>query len=251
MSIRQEIRSIMQRDPAAKNWIEVILCYPSLHALLIYRMNNWIWTRLRLRLIARIFSQIGRFLTGIEIHPGATIGKNCFIDHGAGVVIGETTVIGDNVTLYQSVTLGGVRPAEMEENSHINIQRHPTLKNGVIVGAGAKILGNITIGEHARVGANAVVLGDVVPYATVVGIPAVMVRINEPDAQGFSAYGFDEDIDCEDCVESLIEIKKDMQRYRERIRKLEKCIADNAVKKSPTKKSPAKKASSAKTSPKS
>ena len=230
MSIRQEIQSIMERDPAAKSWLEVVLCYPSFHALLLYRLNHWLWTRLRFRILARMLSQIVRFFTSIEIHPGATIGKNLFIDHGSGVVIGETTVIGNNVTLYQSVTLGGVRPSDQAEDV-VNPKRHPTLCDGVIVGAGAKILGNITIGENARVGANAVVLGDVIPHATVVGIPAVVVRINKECAEDFSPYGCDGDEDCIEVVESLIEIRKDIEKYRLRIRELEKTLAKTLEKK--------------------
>ncbi len=248
MSIRQEIHSIMQRDPAAKSWLEVILCYPSFHALLWYRLNHWLWTRVRFRIIARMLSQIAQFFTGIEIHPGALIGKNLFIDHGTGVVIGETTVIGDNVTLYQSVTLGGVRPSEQAGNV-ANPKRHPTLCDGVVVGAGAKILGNITIGENARVGANAVVLGDVIPHATVVGVPAVVVRVNDTAVDDFMPYGCDDDVDCEQCVESLIEIRKEMEKYRNRIRQLEKSLLAKKAssKKTTAKKTTAKKASAKKT----
>lgn len=161
--LRSDIDSMMARDPAARSRLEVILCYPGFHALFFYRLGHAAWTGGFL-LLARWLTQLGRFLTGIEIHPGAQIGSRFFIDHGMGVVIGETAVIGDDVTLYQGVTLGGT--------SLKGGKRHPTLMNKVIVGAGAQVLGPITVGEGARVGANAVVLKDVPAAATMVGIPA-------------------------------------------------------------------------------
>jgi serine O-acetyltransferase len=161
--LRSDIDSMMARDPAARSRLEVVLCYPGFHALFFYRLGNAAWTRGFL-LLGRWLTQVGRFLTGIEIHPGAQIGRRLFIDHGMGVVIGETAVIGDDVTLYQGVTLGGT--------SLNGGKRHPTLMNRVIVGAGAQVLGPITVGEGARVGANAVVLKDVAAAATMVGIPA-------------------------------------------------------------------------------
>jgi serine O-acetyltransferase len=161
--LRSDIDSMMARDPAARSRLEVVLCYPGFHALFFYRLGHAAWTRGFL-LLGRWLTQLGRFLTGIEIHPGAQIGHRFFIDHGMGVVIGETAVIGDDVTLYQGVTLGGT--------SLKGGKRHPTLMNKVIVGAGAQVLGPITVGEGARVGANAVVLKDVPAAATMVGIPA-------------------------------------------------------------------------------
>jgi serine O-acetyltransferase len=161
--LRSDIDSMMARDPAARSRLEVVLCYPGFHALFFYRLGHAAWARGFL-LLARWLTQLGRFLTGIEIHPGAQIGRRFFIDHGMGVVIGETAVIGDDVTLYQGVTLGGT--------SLKGGKRHPTLMNKVIVGAGAQVLGPITVGEGARVGANAVVLKDVPAAATMVGIPA-------------------------------------------------------------------------------
>ncbi|HEU0071328.1 MAG TPA: serine O-acetyltransferase [Alphaproteobacteria bacterium] len=161
--LRSDIDSMMARDPAARSRLEVVLCYPGFHALFFYRLGHAAWSRGFL-LLGRWLTQIGRWLTGIEIHPGAQIGRRFFIDHGMGVVIGETAVIGDDVTLYQGVTLGGT--------SLKGGKRHPTLSNKVIVGAGAQVLGPITVGEGARVGANAVVLKDVPPGATMVGIPA-------------------------------------------------------------------------------
>ena len=161
--IIEEIKSIFERDPAARNAPEVILCYPGFQAVLIYRLSNIMW-KAKLKLIARITANIGRIITGIEIHPAAKIGKKLFIDHGIGVVIGETAVIGDGCTLYHGVTLGGV--------SWKKGKRHPTLGDKVIIGAGAKVLGPITIGNGSKIGSNAVVLEDVPDKTTVVGIPA-------------------------------------------------------------------------------
>ena len=158
-NIRQDIKVIFERDPAAKSVLEVILCYPGFHAILLHRIAHSFY-KLNLVLIARIISQINRFLTGIEIHPGAKIGKGFFIDHGMGVVIGETTEIGDNVTLYQGVTLGGTGKEKGK--------RHPTLGDNIVVGSGAKILGPVKIGDNAKIGAGAVVLKDVPPNSTVV-----------------------------------------------------------------------------------
>jgi len=165
---REEVQAAFERDPAATNFFEVVLTYSGLHALIIHRITHqlYLW---KIPFFPRFLSQLGRSLTGIEIHPGATIGKRCFIDHGMGVVIGETTEMGDEVTLFQGVTLGGTGKERGK--------RHPTLKNNVVVGAGAKILGNITIGEHTQVGANAVVIRDVPSHSTVVGIPGRVVKV--------------------------------------------------------------------------
>jgi serine O-acetyltransferase len=186
--IQEYIDSFMARDPAARSRFEVILCYPGLHAVAIYHVSHALWRR-RFFLLARLVSQIGRALTGIEIHPGAKIGKRLFIDHGIGVVIGETSEIGDDVTLYQGVTLGGIAPS-VDSHTQVNVKRHPTLRNDVIIGSGAQILGGITVGEGARVGANAVVSRDVPPGVTAVGIPAqpVMPR-DRLAAARFVAYG--------------------------------------------------------------
>ena len=186
--IQEYIDSFMARDPAARSRFEVALCYPGLHAVAIYHVSHALWRR-RFFLLARLISQIGRFFTGIEIHPGATIGKRLFIDHGIGVVIGETSEIGDDVTLYQGVTLGGIAPS-IDSHNQVNVKRHPTLRNGVIVGSGAQVLGGIIVGEGARVGANAVVSRDVPPGVTAVGIPAhpVMPR-DRLTAARFVAYG--------------------------------------------------------------
>jgi serine O-acetyltransferase len=168
-TIREDIRSVLDRDPAASSWLMVVLCYPGLHAVWMHRLTAPLW-RAKFRLIARLLSQWARLLTGIEIHPGATIGRRVFIDHGAGVVIGETAIVGDDVTLYQGVTLGGT--------GHERGKRHPTLRDGVFAGSNAQILGDICIGENSRVGAGSVVLRDVPPNSTVVGVPGHIVYQN-------------------------------------------------------------------------
>ena len=180
--IREDIRVIMERDPAARSRVEVFFCYPGFHAILFYRAAHWAWDS-GLKFLGRFISHIGRILTGIEIHPSAKIGRRVFIDHGMGCVIGQTAEVGDDVTLYHGVTLGGVT-LEKEK-------RHPTIGNRVVVGAGAQVLGPVTVGEGALIGANAVVLSDVPPGVTMVGIPAKQVaprdRSGTPD--GFVAYG--------------------------------------------------------------
>ncbi|MBF0184698.1 MAG: serine O-acetyltransferase [Magnetococcales bacterium] len=180
---REDLQAVFHRDPAARTVLEVLICYPGMHALLGYRLTHWLWEH-RFRFTARFLSQFFRFISGIEIHPGAKIGKGFFIDHGMGVVIGETAEIGDNVTMYHGVTLGGT--------SWDKGKRHPTLGDNVIVGAGAKILGPITIGANARVGSNAVVVKDVPPGSTVVGIPGRIVVNHGPVADHpliFPVYG--------------------------------------------------------------
>ncbi len=184
--IIREIDGMIERDPAARSRIEVALCYPSLHAILVYRLTNKMWLR-GWRLLPRFMSQFARWFTGIEIHPGATIGEKLFIDHGMGVVIGETAEIGNQVTLYHDVTLGGVSPSENSDGQRCT-KRHPTLNDNVVVGSGAQILGPINVGQCARVGANAVVIKDVPERATVVGIPAKVVSRAGSDT-GFAPYG--------------------------------------------------------------
>lgn len=161
--IRRDIRVIFERDPAAKSVMEIIFCYPGFHALFFYRISHWLW-RHNLLFAGRFISHIGRIVTGIEIHPGAKIGEGFFIDHGMGVVIGETTEIGENCTVYQDVTLGGI--------SLKKEKRHPTLQDNIIVGAGAKILGPVTIGYNSKIGAGSVVLDEIPPNSTVIGVPA-------------------------------------------------------------------------------
>jgi serine O-acetyltransferase len=167
--IREDIGSVMERDPAASSRLMVVLCYPGLWAVWWHRITAALW-RARWKLLARVLSQVARFCTGIEIHPGATIGRRVFIDHGSGVVVGETAIVGNDVTLYQGVTLGGT--------GHERGKRHPTVLDGVFVGSSAQILGNICIGENSRVGAGSVVLQDVPPNSTVVGVPAHIVYQN-------------------------------------------------------------------------
>ena len=177
--------SIIKRDPAARNKISVMLTYPGVKSVFFHLISNKLWN-LKLFLIARIISQFSRFLTGIEIHPNAKIGKNLFIDHGMGVVIGETSEISDDVTIYHGVTLGGISPAE-KSNEQRNIKRHPTIMNNVIIGSGAQILGPVLIGKCARIGANTVILKDVPEHATMVGNPAKNVSINQDSS--FKPYG--------------------------------------------------------------
>lgn len=168
-SIREDIAAVFERDPAARSYLEVLLCYPGLHALWFHRINHWLWTH-NLRLLARWLSQWARFFTAIEIHPGAQIGHRLFIDHGMGVVVGETSIVGDDVTLYQGVTLGGTGKEKGK--------RHPTLGNGVVVGTGAKVLGNIVVGDNCRVGAGSVVLRSIPENSTIVGVPGHIVLRN-------------------------------------------------------------------------
>lgn len=179
---REDVASVFQRDPAARNMLEVLLTYPGVHAVIWYRIANKLWNG-GWRFSARMLSFIARWLSNVDIHPGATIGRRFFIDHGAGVVIGETSVIGDDVTLYHGVTLGGT--------SWNKGKRHPTLGNGVMVGAGAKILGNILVGDNSRVGANSVVVEAVPPGCTVVGIPGKVVKLRE--AGTLNPFGVDLD----------------------------------------------------------
>lgn len=180
-NLLEEIDAILARDPAARSRLEVILAYPGFHAVRLHRLSHWLWGY-KFYLLGRLLSQFGRFLTGIEIHPGAKIGRRFFVDHGMGVVIGETSKIGDDVTLYHSVTLGGTLTGKGK--------RHPTLQDRVIVGSGAQILGPVTIGEGARVGSNAVVLKDVPAGVTMVGVPARIVAARETSQpNAFCAYG--------------------------------------------------------------
>jgi len=171
-SLRNDIKAVFEHDPAANNTVEIILAYPGFHARQFHRLAHTLFTW-HIPVLPRLISHIGRFITGIEIHPGAKIGEGFFIDHGMGVVIGETSEIGDNVTLYQGVTLGGT--------SHQHKKRHPTLGDNVVVGVGAELIGDITIGENAKVGAGSVVISSVPANATVVGVPGRVVAIRNPD----------------------------------------------------------------------
>ena len=167
--IREDVRSIFERDPAARSWLEVLFCYPGLWAVWFYRVSHALWSA-KLFLPARCLSQLARFFTGVDIHPGAQLGRRLFIDHATGVVIGETAIVGDDVTMYQGVTLGGTGKQHGK--------RHPTVCDGVFIGNNANVLGNITVGENSRVGAGSVVLSDVPPNSTVVGVPAHIVYRN-------------------------------------------------------------------------
>ena len=181
------LQSVIDRDPAAKSKLSVVLTYPGVKAVLFHQFAHF-FSVAKFDLIARIISQSSRFLTGIEIHPKAKIGKNLFIDHGMGVVIGETSEIGNNVTIYHGVTLGGISPS-IDSDKQRDVKRHPTLKNNVVVGSGAQILGPISIGENAKVGANAVVTKDVPDNAVMVGIPAKNVGTVSPADKTFAPYG--------------------------------------------------------------
>jgi len=168
-SVREDIAAVFESDPAARSYLEVLLCYPGLHALWAYRINHWFWIH-DLRLLARWLSQVSRWFTGIEIHPGAQIGHQLFIDHGMAVVIGETSIVGDRVVMYQGVTVGGTGKEKGK--------RHPTIGNDVIIGSGAKVLGNITVGNNCRVGAGSVVLRSIPDNSTIVGVPGHIVLRN-------------------------------------------------------------------------
>jgi serine O-acetyltransferase len=191
---REDIRSVFERDPAARNSFEILTAYPGIHAVIFHRLSHRLW-KMGLKWLARVLSNVARLFTGIEIHPGAVIGRRFFIDHGMGVVIGETAVIGDDCTLYHGVTLGGT--------SWEKGKRHPTLSNNVVVGAGAKVLGPILVGEGARIGSNAVVVKDVPPDATVVGVPGKLITPQQREEGGhreaiakkigFDAYGATKD----------------------------------------------------------
>ena len=215
--LRENIQCVFDRDPAARNTLEVLTAYPGLHALTAHRFNHWLWSH-GLKWLARVLSHLSRWLTGIEIHPGAQIGRRFFIDHGMGVVIGETTIIGDDCTLYHGVTLGGT--------SWSAGKRHPTLGNDVVVGAGAKILGPIDIGDDSRVGSNAVVLKDVPAGATVVGIPGRIINSTPDEVNarreamakklGFDAYGATQDMP-DPIVQSINKMLDHMHHVDERI----------------------------------
>lgn len=225
--LREDIDSILQRDPAARSRWEVLTCYPGLHALWLHRLAHFLWTK-RWRWLARFLSHLTRWLTGIEIHPGATIGRRVFIDHGMGVVIGETAEVGDDCTIYQGVTLGGT-------SLYRGVKRHPTLEAGVVVGAGAKVLGGFTVGAGAKIGSNAVVVKPVPAGATAVG---TLARILEPEKEesrdearrrkaeeiGFTAYGLTKDLDdpLAKALHALLDhaVESD-RRFAELVRRLE------------------------------
>ena len=205
--IREDVATVLERDPAAKSRLEVFLCYSGLHALWFYRINHWLWNR-GFFLLGRWLSQCARFLTGIEVHPGARIGRRLFIDHGMGVVIGETTIIGDDVTMYQGVTLGGTG----KEHG----KRHPTIGDNVVIGGGAKILGNVTVGKNCRIGAGSVVLRNVPDDSTVVGVPGHIVFRN-----GKRVVITDPKQINDPLSEALAAVATEVNKLRERVHKLE------------------------------
>lgn len=228
-TLNEEINSVFRRDPAAKTRLEVILCYPGFHALLFYRASHWLWKH-EVKLLARWLSSMARWFTGIEIHPGATIGKNFFIDHGMGVVIGETASIGNNVTMYHGVTLGGVSPQDSAKGAC----RHPQIGDDVIMGSGAQLLGSIIVGNGARIGSNAVVVKDVPPAAIMVGVPArnVSKSVEEAGAQ-FTAYGVDAAHLPDVVMKNFDEMEKVIRDLTQRIAELEaqnKGLEDTAKK---------------------
>ncbi|MES1257242.1 MAG: serine O-acetyltransferase [Acidobacteriota bacterium] len=204
-AIREQIETIFREDPAATSVLEIVLCYPGFHAILFHRFAHWLY-QARVPIAPRFISQISRFLTGIEIHPGATIGRRFFIDHGMGVVIGATTEIGDDVLLYQGVTLGGTGNEQGK--------RHPTLGNNVVVGTGAKVLGGIRIGNHVKIGAGSVVVHSVPDNSTVVGIPGRVVRFRAP--QGVLEHGMLPDPEAQE----MNELKQRVESLEAQLRKL-------------------------------
>lgn len=209
-TIKADYNAIFERDPAARSKIEAVLCYPGFHALLFHRISHWLWKK-RLKLLARVLSHISRFLTGIEIHPGATIGKGVFIDHGMGVVIGETAEVGDRVTLYHQVTLGGV--------SLKKEKRHPTLEKNVVVGAGAKILGPFVVGEGSKIGANSVVVRPVPSDSTVVGVPGRTVKKRTIRVQGVD---LDHHLLPDPVLEVIHSLSEEIEELRKEIEELKK-----------------------------
>ena len=217
MSLLSDARSMREKDPAARSLAEVLLLYPGFHALVFYRAAHFFYQKRRF-FIARLISQWGRGFTGIEIHPGATIGSGLFIDHGSGVVIGETAEIGNNVTMYHDVTLGGT--TVFNEKGKVMTKRHPTIGNNVIIGSGAQILGPITIGNNVKVGSNAVVLKDVAANMTVVGVPAHHSQQNKDEKKRFEAYGVTAQIKdpiaekIEKLSEEIIKLQKEINELK-------------------------------------
>lgn len=206
---REDLSVVFKRDPAARNYIEIMLVYPGIHALIIHRFSHMLW-KLKLKHISRLLAYVSRVITGIEIHPGATIGNRFFIDHGMGVVIGETAVIGDDCTLYHGVTLGGTTWKKGK--------RHPTLGDNVVIGAGAQVLGPINVGKNSKIGSNAVVVNDIPNDSTAVGIPAKIIESNE-NKNKFSAYAVEKN-DKDPVFQSIDEIFETLQKQEKEIIKL-------------------------------
>ena len=217
-TVKADYNAIFERDPAVRSKLEAVLCYPGFHAILMHRIAHFLWNR-NLKFLARFVSHISRFLTGIEIHPGAKIGKGFFIDHGMGVVIGETAEIGDNVTLYHQVTLGGV--------SLKKEKRHPTLKSNVVVGAGAKILGPFVVGENSKIGANSVVVKEVPPNSTVVGIPGKVVKKKKINVMGVD---LDHHLLPDPVLEAIQAMQKEIEELRREVELLKSQLEENPLK---------------------
>ena len=224
--LREDVASVFERDPAARSTWEVLTCYPGLHAIWIHRCSHWFWTH-GLRWVGRFTSHLGRWLTGIEIHPAVVVGRRVFIDHGMGVVVGETAEIGDDRTIYQGVTLGGT-------SLYRGTKRHPTLGKNVVVSAGAKVLGGFTVGDDAKIGSNAVVLKEVPAGATVVGVPGRIVEQSEREKgkAHFAAYGVvpgQEDPyvkTLQSLVEHAQELEQTVSALTEKVRRMEKALAE-------------------------
>lgn len=219
-TLREDIQAFLTRDPAARSGFEVVILYQGFHALVFYRLAHMFWN-IGWCFIGRLISQFGRLFTGIEIHPGASIGQRFVIDHGAGVVIGETSIIGDDVTLYHDVTLGGVAPS-IDSVAQVGQKRHPTLKNGTIIGSGAQILGPITIGDNVRIGANAVVTTNIPGGVTAVGIPARVVMPKDRSIQQeFRAYATSEEGQPDPVAETIDTLRRQVTLLLERVGELE------------------------------
>ncbi len=227
--ILSDLKAARHRDPAANSYLEIILTYSSFHAVIAYRLSHFLW-KIKLKLIARFVSNIFRIITSIEIHPGARIDESFFIDHGAGLVIGETALLGKNITMYQQVTLGGISPSINSKNQ-AKTKRHPTLKDGVIVGSGAQILGPISIGKNARIGSNAVVLKDVPDNETFIGVPARKVnKVNVPG--NFNPYGIVEGKIDDPNKKSIIALLNEFYELERKISSIESDIDYLAKKRS-------------------
>ena len=219
--IHSDLTAAMKRDPAARHYLEIIFTYSGFHATFIHRICNLLW-RLKLKFIARLLSSISRILTSIEIHPAAKIDEGFFIDHGAGLVIGETTIIGKNVTIYQQTTLGGLSPS-VDSDSQRNVKRHPTIKDNVIVGSGAQILGPVVIGKNSRIGANAVVLKDVPENITYVGVPARKIESTNLK-ESFNPYGISKGIIDDPNKKSIHALFKEIHTLNQKVDDLKKQV---------------------------
>ena len=212
--ILKDIDAVIARDPATGSRLEAILCSSGLHAILFHRLNHYLWKK-NFKLTARILSQFSRFLTGIEIHPGARVGKGFFIDHGMGVVIGETAEIGNNVTLYHDVTLGGT--TVFSHKGKVMTKRHPTIGNNVIIGSGAQVLGPINIGNNVKIGSNAVVIKDVENNTTVVGVPAHKTEKSSQENKTFEAYGINADIK-DPLEEKINQLSQELNKLKKQLK---------------------------------